>query len=174
MSQFNQVKTKLALVLISLGALGFLLSSHGAENLPVDWNLDGELSVTIEGDRRIVNMADNVRVTQGSLLITGDTAVFEYTIDTEELVRITMHGTPVEYQQRLGDDEGSVIGNSDTLILYSDKLTDDSIVEMIGNAFIQSPTSTMKCATITYVTERDLIREAEGPCEGALSSAPGQ
>src|SRR6056300_92460 len=89
MSQFNQVKTKLALGLISLGALSFFISSHGAENVPVDWNLDGELSVTIEGDRRIVNMADNVRVTQGSLLIIGDTAVFEYTIDTEELIRIT-------------------------------------------------------------------------------------
>lgn len=174
MSQFNQVKIKLSLALIKFGVLSFFISSHGAENLPVDWNLDGELSVTIVGDRRIVNMADNVRVTQGNLFITGDTAVFEYTIDTEELIRITMHGTPVEYQQQLDNDEGTVIGNSDTLILYSDELSDDSIIEMIGNAFIQSPTSTMKCATITYVTERDLIREAEGPCEGALSSAPGQ
>ena len=169
-----QVQISYASQVALLAMLAVSASSMAAEEEPVQWAADGELNVTIEGDRRILNMADNVKVTQGTLDITGDTAVFEYTIDTQELVRVTVNGTPVEYQQELDNGEGTVTGTSDTLILYSDELTDESIIEMIGNAFIQSPTSTMNCASIIYVTERDLIREAKGPCEGALSSAPAQ
>ena len=174
MNHLKQVQTNFLAAAMMATALSVPVSSEAAEEEPVQWSADGELNVTIEGNRRILNMADNVRVTQGSLDIIGDTAVFEYTIDTQELVRVTVNGTPVEYQQELEGDEGTVTGTSDTLILYSDEITNESIIEMIGNAFIQSPTSTMNCASIIYITERDLIREAEGPCEGALSSSPGQ
>ena len=143
--------------------------SHG----PVNWSADGELLVTIENNRRILRMQDNVRISQDSINISGSSAIFEYTLDTQELLRVTVYGTPVIYSQASEGSAEPVTGKSDTLILYDDELTEDTIVEMIGNAFIKSPSSTMNCASIIYVTERDLVREALGPCQGALTSQNG-
>ena len=47
---------------------------------------------------------------------------------------------------------------------------DETILELIGNAQIESPSSTIKCNSIIYLVNRDLIREAAGPCEGALGA----
>ena len=140
---------------------------------PVNWSADGELLVTVENNRRILRMQDNVRISQDSINISGSSAIFEYTLDTQELLRVTVLGTPVRYSQASGSSAEPVTGTSDTLIFYDDVLTEDTIVEMIGNAFIKSPSSTMNCASIIYVTERDLIREAVGPCQGALASQNG-
>ncbi|MEC7079559.1 MAG: LptA/OstA family protein [Pseudomonadota bacterium] len=140
---------------------------------PVNWSADGELLVTIENNRRILRMQDNVRISQDSINISGSSAIFEYTLNTQELLRVTVLGTPVIYSQASESSVEPVTGKSDTLILYDDELTEDTIVEMIGNAFIKSPSSTMNCASIIYVTERDLVREALGPCQGALTSQNG-
>ena len=140
---------------------------------PVNWSADGELLVTIENDRRILRMRDNVRISQDFINISGNSAIFEYTLDTQELLRVTVLGTPVRYTQANESGAEPVTGKSDTLIFYDDELTEDTIVEMIGNAFIKSPSSTMNCASIIYVTERDLVREAVGPCQGALTSQNG-
>ena len=137
---------------------------------PVNWSADGELLVTVENNRRILRMQDNVRISQDSINISGNSAIFEYMLDTQELLRVTVLGTPVRYSQASESSAEPVTGTSDTLILYDDELTEDTIVEMIGNAFIKSPSSTMNCASIIYVTERDLVREAVGPCQGALTS----
>ena len=140
---------------------------------PVNWSADGELLVTVENNRRILRMRENVRVFQDGINISGSSAIFEYTLDTQELLRVTVLGTPVRYTQASESSAEPVTGKSDTLIFYEDKLTKDTIVEMIGNAFIKSPSSTMNCASIIYVTERDLVREAVGPCQGALTSQNG-
>ena len=137
---------------------------------PVNWSADGELLVTVENNRRILRMQDNVRISQDSINISGSSAIFEYTLDTQELLRVTVLGTPVRYSQASESSAEPVTGKSDTLIFYDDELTADTIVEMIGNAFIKSPSSTMNCASIIYVTKRDLVREAVGPCQGALTS----
>ena len=73
-----------------------------------------------------------------------------------------MHGTPVRFQQQLDEDGALVIGTSDTLLFYSDEL-DETILELVGNANIESPDSTMRCEAIVYISDRDLIREAAGP-----------
>ena len=65
-------------------------------------------------------------------------------------------------------------GTSKELRLYSDENTSDSIVELIGDAAISSPDSTMNCAAITYLVDLDVIREAKGPCNGSLSSTSPQ
>lgn len=150
---------------------GMLMAAQSQS--PVNWSADGELLVTIENNRRILRMQDNVRISQDSINISGSSAIFEYTLDTQELLRVTVLGTPVIYSQASESSAGPVTGKSDTLILYDDELTEDTIVEMIGNAFIKSPSSTMNCASIIYVTERDLVREALGPCQGALTSQNG-
>ena len=150
---------------------GMLMAAQSQS--PVNWSADGELLVTIENNRRILRMQDNVRISQDSINISGNTAIFEYTLDTQELLRVTVVGTPVIYSQASENSAEPVTGKSDTLIFYDDELTEDTIVEMIGNAFIKSPSSTMNCASIIYVAERDLVREALGPCQGALTSQNG-
>ena len=150
---------------------GMLMAAQSQS--PVNWSADGELLVTIENNRRILRMQDNVRISQDSINISGSSAIFEYTLDTQELLRVTVYGTPVIYSQASEGSAEPVTGKSDTLILYDDELTEDTVVEMIGNAFIKSPSSTMNCASIIYVTERDLVREALGPCQGALTSQNG-
>ena len=128
--------------------------------------------VTIENNRRILRMQDNVRISQDSINISGSSAIFEYTLDTRIVASYRTRHTG-QYSQASESSAEPVTGKSDTLILYDDELTEDTIVEMIGNAFIKSPSSTMNCASIIYVTERDLVREAVGPCQGALTSQNG-
>ena len=66
---------------------------------PVNWSADGELLVTVENNRRILRMQDNVRISQDGIDISGNSAIFEYTLDTQELLRVTVLGTPVNYTQ---------------------------------------------------------------------------
>lgn len=137
---------------------------------PVEWSSDGDSTMKLEGSSRFLEMSDNVKVTQGSLEIFGDNALFEYSADSNDLQRVTVQGTPVRYQQLLDEEGSTVVGTSDTIVFYRDELADEMIVELIGNANIESPDSTMNCAAITYIADNDLIREATGPCQGSLNS----
>ena len=103
---------------------------------PVNWSADGELLVTVENNRRILRMQDNVKISQDSINISGSSAIFEYTLDTQELLRVTVLGAPVRYSQASESSAEPVTGKSDTLILYDDELTEATSVEMIGNAFL--------------------------------------
>lgn len=153
--------------------LSICVPALGAESSmqdPVSYKHEGEFRTTIEGDFRIANMEGNVEVTQGSLIVKGAEARFEYTLDTEELVRVTVQGSPANYQQNLEEDGETVTGNSETIVIFADELTGETVVDMIGNAYIESPDSTMRCAKILYQTEQNLVR-GTGPCQGALSSS---
>ena len=132
------------------------------------WSSDGDSTMRINGNTRILEMSENVKVTQGSLEIIGSEAIFEYLVSTNELTKVTVRGSPVQYQQQLDEDGNLVTGTSDTLVFYSDEL-DETILELVGNANIESPDSTMSCAAIIYIADQDLIREATGPCQGMLS-----
>ena len=140
----------------------------------VTWEAAGNSTMAVENGLRTLTLEDSVIVTQGSLRITGDRAVFEYAVDSNELNQITVYGSPVSYSQRLSNDGNNVAGTSKELRLYSDENTLDSIVELIGDAAITSPDSTMNCAAITYLVDLDLIREAKGPCNGSLSNTSPQ
>tara|TARA_B100000929_G_scaffold55269_1_gene41105 strand:- start:4154 stop:4510 length:357 start_codon:yes stop_codon:yes gene_type:complete len=115
-------------------------------------------------------MAENVKVTQGSLEILGNEAIFEYSVSTNELTRVIVQGMPVHYQQQLDEDGSMVTGTSNTLLFYTDELYNETILELVGDADIRSPDSAMSCAAIIYIVDRDLIKEATGPCEGTLST----
>lgn len=132
------------------------------------WSSDGGSTTRTEGDIRILEFSDNVRVTQGSLEILGDHAVFEYDAASNRLQRVTVRGTPVRYQQQL-DEEGAVVGSSETVLMYRDQEADQTLIEFIGNAVITSPEATTRCSAIVYITELALIPETTGPCEGTLS-----
>ena len=74
---------------------GILMAAQSQS--PVNWSADGELLVTVENNRRILRMQDNVRISQEGIDISGNSAIFEYTLDTQELLRVTVLGTPVNY-----------------------------------------------------------------------------
>ncbi len=135
----------------------------------VEWKAAGNSTMAISDGIRTLTMEDNVVVTQGSLRITGDKAVFEYSVSSNEIQRITVEGSPVNYSQTLSNDGSSVTGTSTSLALYSDAAA-QSIVELKGNASLNSPDSAMSCAAIVYLVDLDLIREATGPCSGSLDN----
>ncbi|MBS25373.1 MAG: hypothetical protein CMQ28_07005 [Gammaproteobacteria bacterium] len=145
------------------------LESDGDQQ--VLWSSEGDSTMSIQGNIRILEMSANVRVTQGTLEILGDEAIFEYEANSNELKKVTVSGSPVRYQQQLDEDGALVTGTSDMLLFYTDEL-DETILELLGNANIESPDSTMRCEAIVYISDRDLIREATGPCQGTLSSQP--
>lgn len=157
-----------------LSAPVFALESD--KDAPVSWQADGDSAMTVEDGVRVLTMEDNVIVSQGSLRISGDRAVFEYALQSNELTRITVQGSPVNYSQTLANGTDTVTGTSATLELYTESESSESeesgesIVELIGEASIESPDSSMRCAAIVYLVDRDLIREATGPCTGSLSS----
>jgi len=151
----------------------FTFTSGAAEtepSLPVDWTADGQFNVRIENDVRIVELQDNVRVTQGGLAISGDQAIFEYTADSNDLIRVTVHGTPVQYRQEQEGSDTVVTGSSDTIILSEDEVTENTIVEMKGNATIRTPDSTTNCVGLIYDTVLNIIPSSTPPCSGSLSS----
>ena len=163
--------TKLAIGIVMVGlSNNFKLTAlESDKDQQVIWSADGNSAMRITEDRRILEMSNNVIVNQGTLEIRGDRAIFEYEASTNVLKQVQVFGQPVRYQQQLDGDESSVSGVSDSLILSINDF-DETILELIGNAQIESPSSTIKCNSIIYLVNRDLIREAAGPCEGALGA----
>ena len=171
MRRFWINRGKVTIVTAAIAMAGTSISLESDKDQSVLWRADGDSTMSIEGDTRILAMTENVKVTQGTLEILGDEAVFEYSASTNELTRVTVHGSPVNYQQQLDEDGAIVKGTSDTLLFYTDEIGNETVLELIGNAVIESPDSAMSCASIIYIADRDLIREATGPCEGMLSTS---
>ena len=146
-----------------------LIALESNSKQQVTWSADGNSNMRIVENSRILEMTNNVIVNQGSLEIKGDRAIFEYEASTNELKQVQVYGAPVLYQQNLDGDGSLVSGVSDSLI-FSINDFEETILELIGNAKIESPSSTISCSSIIYVVERDLIRDAAGPCEGALGA----
>ena len=138
--------------------------------IPVEWQAAGEVIMSSEGDLRVIEMSDQVAVTQGSMEIAGDHAVFEYAAENGRLVRATIDGAPVLYRQQLDGDQGAVTGTSSRLILFEDEETGQTMIEMIGDATIDSPDSNLSCASIVYNSTLNLIPSSTGPCGGSLTS----
>lgn len=132
------------------------------------WSAAGGSTMRLEGNIQIWELNDNVNVTQGTLKITGDQAVIELDAESNDLLRVTVNGTPVNYQQQLDESGALVTGSSLSIEFYRDSTDEGMIIELIGEAKIASPDTTMNCAAITYLADRDLIREAQGPCQGSL------
>ncbi len=158
----------LTLILLVLWPATFM-ALESDNNQPVTYSSDGVTRTRTEGNIRFLEMSTNVIVSQGSMQITGDTVVSQYNIETDELIKITVQGTPVRYYQIVDEDQNEVNGDSDTLEMYTDAVTGETIIELIGNANIQSPDLSMSCASITYVSDTELV-QSPGPCKGALSA----
>lgn len=138
----------------------------------IQFSSDGGSTMSTSGELRTLQMKENVKITQGTLQITGDEAIFEYRADSNELIRVTVTGSPVRYQQQLDASGGLVTGTSDSLLLYTEPETGQTLLELIGTANINTPDSSMKCAAIVYLADQNIIRDAPGPCEGVINSQP--
>jgi lipopolysaccharide transport protein LptA len=136
----------------------------------VEWSNDGNSTMTISDGVRYLNLNENVRVTQGTLVILGDSAVLEYDEPTRELIKVTVRGTPVRYAQELATNAGGeVSGNSNSIVLFSQNDTGETVVELTGNAHIESPDTTLNCAAIVYLPGLDLVPNTTGPCAGSFN-----
>ncbi len=166
-----------------LACAGLLCWAAGAPALendsaePIVWRADGGSSMSTEDGARFLQMTENVVITQGSLEISGDDALLEYGIESNELRRVTVQGAPARYRQSLDDSEadgradadgaGEVAGSGDTILLYTDD-DGNTVIELVGNAEIASRDMHTRCERILYVTELELIR-ASGNCVGAFT-----
>jgi lipopolysaccharide transport protein LptA len=176
MSVKNLISYASAFTVLSVAISSFSSLTYAAENNSsallkekVSWSADGNSTMNIVNGIRLLNLNDNVRVTQGSLVILGDTAVLEYDEPTRELIRVTVHGTPVRYSQDLDTAGGSVKGNSNTIVMFSQDNTGETVVELTGDAHIESPDTTLNCAAIVYLPALDLVPNTTGPCVGSFS-----
>lgn len=141
------------------------------KNQEMQWSADGDSRMSIDNGIRIYQMVENVRITQGTLEIRGDAATIEYDIGSNQLSKVTVTGNPARYQQQLDSSDEPVQGTSNTLTFYTDEMDGTTVIELIGEAVIESPTSNLKCSSIIYVADLDLIREAPGPCSGVFNSS---
>ena len=153
------------------------LSSTSSFSLEADkdqellFSADGGSHMSIEGDIRLMEMSDNVIITRGTMVIRGDTATIESIISSGEVSKVTVLGTPVYYEQQLDSNDEPVKGSSNSISFYTDEGDGSSVVELIGEAVIESPTSNFKCSAIVYIAEQDLIRDTQGPCSGAFNTS---
>ncbi len=165
--------SQLRLAAIIIGCL----SSTSSFSLEADkdqellFSAQGGSHMSIEGDIRLMEMSDNVIITRGTMVIRGDTATIESIISSGEVSKVTVLGTPVYYEQQLDSNDEPVKGSSNSISFYTDADDGSSVVELIGEAVIESPTSNFKCSAIVYIAEQDLIRDTQGPCSGAFNTS---
>ena len=165
----NTIRIFLSCSFIGLAHTNNPIALESDTDQRVSWSSDGGSTMNIVGESRILEMNTNVIVTQGSLEIRGAKAIFEYQASSNELTKITVHGTPVQYKQQLDQNGAIVNGTSNTILFYTND-KDETVLELLENASIESPDSTISCSAIVYIAEQDLIKEAVGPCAGALTS----
>jgi lipopolysaccharide transport protein LptA len=135
----------------------------------VVWSADGNSTMSIVNGIRLLNLNENVKVTQGSLEILGNSALVEMDELTRELIKVTVHGTPVRYAQTLATAGGEVKGNSSSIVLFSQDDTGETVVELTGDAHIDTPDTTLNCAAIVYLPGLDLVPNTTGPCVGSFN-----
>jgi len=151
----------LAVILITQPLYG--LESDKEQN--VIYNASGNSTSRVEGNTRVITIEGNVTVTQGSLQITGDRAVFERSLDSNLINRITITGTPATYQQQLESDGALVEGKSETILYYSEG---EPVIELVGAANLQQRNDVLNCASVKYYTDSGTTHYT-GPCSGVLS-----
>jgi lipopolysaccharide transport protein LptA len=160
-------------LIITLGYLSitssFSLEADKDQELLV--SADGGSRMSIVGDIRLMEMSDNVIITRGSMEIRGDTATIETVMSSGEVSKVTVLGTPVYYQQQLDSSDEPVKGSSNSITFYTDESDGATVVELVGEAVIESPTSNFKCSAITYIAELDLMRDSQGPCSGEFNTS---
>jgi lipopolysaccharide transport protein LptA len=171
--QIRGTSPSMLALITTLGCLSITssFSLEADKNQELLVSADGGSRMSIIGDIRLMEMSDNVIITRGTMEIRGDTATIETIMSSGEVSKVTVVGTPVYYQQQLDSSDEPVKGSSNSITFYSDEDNGATIVELVGEAVIESPSSNFKCSAITYIAELDLMRDSQGPCSGEFNTS---
>jgi len=156
-----------------LSTLFFSLVSFGVSSLESDKQQDilysslGRSTSRMEGDVRIITLEQDVKVTQGTMEIGGDNAIFESEPGASAISRVTVTGTPARYRQQLDEDGEFVEGESESIYYYTEG---EPVIEFVGSAVLRSSNDVLRCAAIKYFTDSQFT-ETTGPCEGISGRA---
>ncbi|MFM1895369.1 MAG: LptA, protein essential for transport across the periplasm [Pseudomonadota bacterium] len=150
-------------VSLTLTSLAVALEADKDQN--VIYSSSGNSTSRVENNTRIITIEGDVRVTQGTLQITGDRAVFERVLDSDSITRITISGSPATYQQQLETDGAVVMGDSSTILYYSEG---EPVIELVGSANLKQGNDILSCVSIKYFTDSG-ITHYTGPCSGVLT-----
>ena len=171
--QIRGTSPSMLALITTLGCLSITssFSLEADKNQELLVSADGGSRMSIIGDIRLMEMSENVIITRGTMEIRGDTATIETIMSSGEVSKVTVVGTPVYYQQQLDSSDEPVKGSSNSITFYSDEDDGATIVELVGEAVIESPSSNFKCSAITYIAELDLMRDSQGPCSGEFNTS---
>ena len=159
---------RLAVILLAMmpvvpATMSFALEADKNQN--VIYSSSGNSTSRVENNTRIITIEGDVKVTQGTLQITGDRAVFERVLDSDSITRITITGTPATYQQQLESDGAVIMGDSLTILYYTEE---EPIIELVGSANLRQNNDILSCVSIKYFSDSG-ITHYTGPCSGILS-----
>ncbi|MEX0618788.1 MAG: LptA/OstA family protein [Pseudohongiellaceae bacterium] len=129
----------------------------------VEYSSDRQ-TVRVEGNTRILTLTDNVYVRQGTIELSGTVASFVYNLDTEDLLRVTVTGSPASYLQQINEDGEMARGTSSTIHYHTGT---EAIVELVGDVRFEQPGLVNHCARVEYHLESNDLEGED--CEGVLS-----
>jgi len=155
----------IGMLCITAGIGAFSLESDKDQD--IQYSSAGRSTSRIEEGVRIVTLEEDVKVTQGTLEISGDTARFESEPNSSAIRRVTVSGSPAVYRQQLDEGGDYVEGQSDSIDYY---VEGEPIVEFIGAAILRGPNDVLRCAAIKYYAD-SRFTETTGPCEGISGRA---
>jgi lipopolysaccharide export system protein LptA len=138
------------------------------------YNSEGGGSIESIGDVRVTTLRVNVRIRQGLTEIFGDTARLEQNIDTGDLIRVTVEGSPARFVRAAPDDSLSITGHSTSIVYYNQVLENVtepvSVVEFLGDANFNRGRTALQCSQIKHIVETGST-DSPGPCSGILAPA---
>ena len=152
----------LSLLLTALAIHPAVLSLESDKNQDIIYSSLGGSTSRIENGIRIVTFEQDVKVAQGTLEISGDSARLESEVETGAVRRLSVTGSPARYRQQL-DTEGNLVEGESESIFYS--VEGEPVVEFIGSAVLKGANDILRCAAIKYYTDSQYT-ETTGPCQG--------
>lgn len=159
---------KHVIVLMIATSLSLPVSSLESDrDQDIIYSANGNSTSHIEDNKRIIILEENVNVTQGTININGDRAVFALNLETSDIISINITGTLASFRQQI-DASGAMVEGESEAINYS--VEGEPVVEFVGSATLRRPNEVLTCVSIKYYTESRLT-ETVGPCEG-VSSRP--
>jgi|GEM_PF-317783 len=153
----KKIAAWLGLLLIGLPVCGWTLSS------------DRNLPMVIEADRAELNDGKgvsvyhgNVRVTQGTLVLTGDTMTVYNKGD--EVDRVIMDGSPATYQQRPDDKDQDVHAKALRMEYY----TNPEYIILLKEAEVEQEGDRLRSERIEYDVVKDKVNAGTNEPNGGV------
>lgn len=135
---------------------------------------DGGGSIETIGDVRVTTLRVNVRIRQGLTEIFGDTARLEQNIETGDLVRVTVEGSPARFTRATSEEALNIAGHSTSIVYYNmiptNRAEPVSVVEFLGNANFNRGRTALQCSEIKHIVETGST-DSPGPCSGVFAPA---